>query len=109
MTAGASGVLLASVVWLVADWAISDPPWGVVTSNMRLFLGGLSPQDQVWRIAVALTVTSVLAGLSTGTWHSSAVRSMAVMLAAGGGCVGRILARPRLWGGGVRGVGGSAR
>ena len=77
------GLVIALIAYTAFEWAFSDARWGVITTNMRLFLVGLYPQDQIWRVAISMVVLSVLSGLSAGTWNSGAVRSMAIMLAAG--------------------------
>ena len=75
-----AGILLVSFA-LMAQWAMTAR-WEVVTANMRLFLVGLYPQDQIWRVALTTVILSLLLGLSAGTWKSGAIRSMAHMLAA---------------------------
>lgn len=75
------GTILVVAVVLMAQWAVIAQ-WDVVTSNMRLFLVGLYPQDQIWRVAITTVILSLLLGLSAGTWKSGAIRTMAHMLAA---------------------------
>jgi len=77
------GAILAVALLLMAEWVFTEARWGVITTNMRLFLVGRYPQDEIWRVTLTMTVLSLLTGLSAGTWHSGAVRSMALMLAAG--------------------------
>ena len=74
------GALIVAIV-LMAQWA-ATARWEVVTSNMRLFLVGLYPPDQIWRVAVTTVILSLLLGLSAGTWKSGAIRTMALILAA---------------------------
>jgi general L-amino acid transport system permease protein len=79
-------VLGAALIWVflrVADWALTDARWGVITSNLRLFLIGQYPVDEAWRIWLALAMLSVLAGLSAATYGGGAVRTLANWLAAG--------------------------
>jgi general L-amino acid transport system permease protein len=76
-------IILVVVCALAFDWAISTARWGVITSNMRLFLVGLFPRDEIWRVWTAMLALSLVAGLSAGTWRSGAVRLMTIMLAAG--------------------------
>jgi general L-amino acid transport system permease protein len=79
-------LLGAALVWVfvrVADWALTDARWGVITSNLRLFLIGQYPMDEAWRIWLALAMLSVLAGLSAATYGGGAVRTLANWLAAG--------------------------
>ncbi|MFV2063414.1 MAG: amino acid ABC transporter permease [Chloroflexota bacterium] len=75
-------VILVLATIAIAEWVL-QARWGVITTNMRLFLVGRYPQDQIWRVATTMSVLSLLSGLSAGTWHSGAVRSMAIMLTAG--------------------------
>jgi general L-amino acid transport system permease protein len=69
--------------WLLMEWILFAARWGVITENMRLFLVGLYPQQEIWRVWLTMVVLSLVTGLSAGTWHSSALRMMAIMLAAG--------------------------
>jgi general L-amino acid transport system permease protein len=81
----ASIVLLVVVAWaslVFVEWALTEARWGVITSNMRLFLVGLYPLGEMHRVWLALVMLSVLAGLSAGTWRH-AVRTLAMWLAAG--------------------------
>ncbi len=73
------GVTIAWVTIQVAGWAVADARWEVVTDNLRLFLIGQYPADQAWRILAALTLLSVLAGLSAGTF-GRASRMLAITL-----------------------------
>ena len=77
------GTIVVVVTVLFLQWAVVDARWGVITSNMRLFMVGLYPQDEIWRVWVTMAVLSALSGLSAGTWGSGSVRIMAIMLAAG--------------------------
>jgi general L-amino acid transport system permease protein len=77
------GAALVLATWLLADWVLFSARWGVITDNMRLFLVGLYPTEQIWRVWLATALLSIVTGLSAGTWRSGAVRMMAIMLAAG--------------------------
>jgi general L-amino acid transport system permease protein len=77
------GLMVALVVVGLAQWMIFDARWGVITENMRLFLVGRYPPDQIWRVWLALTVISLATGLSAGASTSGAVRMLAMMLTAG--------------------------
>ena len=81
------GAIALVALALMAEWALVDARWGVITSNMRLFLVGLYPQDEIWRVWLTLAVVSLVVGLSAGTWRSTSVRTMAIMLAAGQGAI----------------------
>lgn len=77
------GLIVALVVIGLAQWMIFDARWGVITENMRLFLVGRYPPDQIWRVWLALTMFSLATGLSAGASTSGAVRMLAMMLTAG--------------------------
>ncbi len=77
------GLVVALVVVGLAQWMIFDARWGVITENMRLFLVGRYPPDQIWRVWLALTMISLATGLSAGASTSAAVRMLAMMLTAG--------------------------
>lgn len=77
------GAILVVSLLLIAEWALFQARWGVITANMRLFLVGLYPQEEIWRVWLTLVALSLITGLSAGTWRSGAVRMMATMLAAG--------------------------
>jgi general L-amino acid transport system permease protein len=76
------GGLLLLVLIQVADWALTEARWGVVTSNLRLFLIGQYPGDQAWRVLLSLAIISVLSGLSAGI-YGAATRTLGASLAAG--------------------------
>lgn len=85
----ANGVLTVVSLYVVyallsglLRWAFTEARWGVVTENLKLFMVGRYPPEEVWRVAVSVLVISLLFGLSWGVWRG-VVRSFAVALAAG--------------------------
>jgi len=79
-------ILCLGLIYLVVSgllrWALTTARWGVITTNLRLFMVGRYPIDQVWRVSVCVLLISFLMGLSWGAW-GGVVRSFAVALAAG--------------------------
>lgn len=73
--------VLASIGVELLRWALTEARWEVVTSNLRLFMVGPYPPDQVWRVWLVLLMVSALFGLSAGAWGGT-VRSFANALAA---------------------------
>src|SRR5512139_1710843 len=73
--------LLYFLVSGLLRWALTTARWGVITENLRLFMVGRYPIDQVWRVSVCVLIISFLLGLSWGAW-GGVVRSFAVALAA---------------------------
>lgn len=78
----ATVLIAVALGWLlltIGSWAVTEARWSVVTNNLRLFLVGQYPAAEVWRIWLALTILSVLGGLSAAT-YGRAMRSLAVTL-----------------------------
>lgn len=80
MTGVMAGLLLVLVVGL-AEWALTEARWDVVTRNLRLFLIGQYPADQAWRIWLGLLMLSALTGLSAGVFGRT-TRALAIALSA---------------------------
>ncbi len=59
--------VLAWATWQFAVWALGEARWGVITQNLRLFLVGLYPAEEAWRVWLSLTAVSVVAGLTAGS------------------------------------------
>ncbi len=62
-------------------WAFSSARWAVIPANLRLFMVGPYPPDQVWRVWLVLIVVSLMMGLSAGVWGGT-MRTFGVWLAA---------------------------
>ena len=77
------GAIVLLVVYGLAQWILFDARWGVITDNMRLFLVGRYPPEEIWRVWLAVTVVSFATGLMAGSSSSGAVRMLATMLMAG--------------------------
>jgi general L-amino acid transport system permease protein len=77
------GLVVVVVVLGLAQWIFFAATWGVITENMRLFLVGRYPPDEIWRVWLTLTLLSVTTGVSAGSSSSGAVRMLAMMLMAG--------------------------
>ena len=56
---------LISGVWL---WAMTQAQWSVISSNLRLFLVGLYPEAEFWRLWGILAIAGTLSGISWGIW-----------------------------------------
>ena len=77
-----TGWLIYSFLRGLLRWSFTEARWGVVTENLRLFMVGRFPPDQLWRSGACVLIISLLIGLSWGVW-SGAMRSFAVAFAAG--------------------------
>jgi len=56
---------LVSNIWI---WATTKAQWAVVSSNLRLFLVGLYPVEEFWRLWIILAIAGLLSGISWGLW-----------------------------------------
>ena len=66
----------------VLTWVFVTADWSVVTSNVKLFLVGQYPSDQMWRAGAGVHMVSLFMGLSWGVWGGVA-RPFALTLAIG--------------------------
>src|ERR687891_2511679 len=71
-----AGLLLVVAITL-AEWALTEARWDVVTRNMRLFLIGQYPGDQAWRIWLSLLLVSALTGVSAA-YFGRTTRALAI-------------------------------
>lgn len=60
--------LLYQFVSGVWTWASTKAQWAVVSSNLRLFLVGLYPVEEFWRLWSILAIAGLLSGISWGLW-----------------------------------------
>ncbi len=58
--------ILFRVLFGLAAWAKTQAQWDVIPQNLPLFLVGLYPSDQRWRIWLILGLITLLSGLSWG-------------------------------------------
>ena len=71
-----AGLLVAWVVFRLARWVFVTADWEVVRVNLRLFMVGRFPADQLWRLWVAGYVVVVTVGVALGA-TSVAMRPVA--------------------------------
>ncbi len=77
------GVLfIYKLVTAMGSWALNVAEWRVITENMRLFMVGRFPWQQVWRVWAVLGFVSFLSGVSWGIW-GKAGRRLVIAVAAG--------------------------
>src|SRR5574338_427224 len=87
--------LLVTVVSSAANWALNEARWGVIRTNLTLFMVGQYPRDQLWRLWLAIYLLAGLLGLSWGVWKKAA-RGFA-FIALGAGAVFTILSLLQGW------------
>lgn len=64
LTVGSVG-FVAAVLYGLTNWALNTARWGVVTTNIKVFMVGRYPYDQIWRVwaSVGLFVVMVVVTL----------------------------------------------
>jgi general L-amino acid transport system permease protein len=77
------GIAIIGLTWMLATWAVFDARWGVITSNLRLFLMGTYPMEEAWRIWLGLAGLSVLSGVTAARVGRESVRTLSDWLAIG--------------------------
>ncbi len=79
-------ILTLGLIYLILKglfvWAFTAARWEVISANLRLFMVGQYPPDQMWRVGLCVMIVSLLFGLSWGVWGGT-LRNFAVALAAG--------------------------
>jgi general L-amino acid transport system permease protein len=89
-----NSLLTVFCVWLLYQlviniwiWTTTTAQWSVVSSNFRLFLVGLYPVEEFWRLWCVLAIAGTLAGISWGLWGrfsrtvAIAISSLSIALA----------------------------
>jgi general L-amino acid transport system permease protein len=64
--------ILVSFIPPVLEWNATEARWGVINANITLFMVGLYPRDQVWRIWIVVFLLAAQVGLSWGVWKKAA-------------------------------------
>ncbi len=65
-------VLIVAVLFLAIipalTWAFGSADWSPITSNLKLFLAGQYPPDQMWRVGISVLIFSAVFGVAWGVW-----------------------------------------
>jgi general L-amino acid transport system permease protein len=62
------------------NWTLNTAQWEVIPVNLRLFMVGQYPIDEVWRIWLAVDLVVLLAGISWGVWVQRTRRMAGIFL-----------------------------
>ncbi len=60
--------LLYSILRPLLTWIFTQAEWEVVVANLRLFMVGTFPPEEIWRVWTCVVLTAGLMGLSWGLW-----------------------------------------
>ena len=61
-------LFLCFVLKGILIWIFTGAKWSVIPANLRLFMVGIYPSEEIWRVWVVIYSLSALAGLSAGIW-----------------------------------------
>src|SRR5690606_23272176 len=75
--------LLYAAVRTLGHWALAEANWAVIPANLRLFLVGTYPRDQLWRIGLITYGSLLLSGLSAGAFGGKSLRFAAALGSTG--------------------------
>jgi general L-amino acid transport system permease protein len=70
----AFAIVLAYAAYRLASFVLVSSDWEIIRRNLRLFMIGRFPLDEVWRLWAALYVVTALAGLLSGAIVANAER-----------------------------------
>ncbi len=76
----AFGFIAVSIIIGLLGWSIGDANWFVINMNLRSFMVGRFPVDQLWRINVMAIYLLFTAGFSVRTWGHFSRSFVAVVL-----------------------------
>lgn len=60
--------LMAVILLPALRWIFGQARWAVILVNLRLFMTGTYPADQLWRAWMMLHLLAVIGGLTWGVW-----------------------------------------
>jgi general L-amino acid transport system permease protein len=83
------GVVAAWATFRLARWVFVTADWAIVRVFLRLFMVGLFPADQLWRLWVATYVLAATVGLTAGALAAASARRSAATRGEGAGGAGR--------------------
>ena len=66
---------ISVVLYGVANWALKSAKWGVVTTNIKVFMVGRYPYSDIWRVWASVGLFLVMAIVSLPVWRWGGSRS----------------------------------
>jgi general L-amino acid transport system permease protein len=64
-----AGIVVGFVIYRFAKYVFVTARWEIIRANLKLFMVGNFPSDELWRIALALALTAAFTGLAAGFIH----------------------------------------
>jgi general L-amino acid transport system permease protein len=89
------GVVAGWLIFRLARWVFATADWAIVRTFLRIFMVGLFPTDQLWRLWVSAYVLAATFGLAAGTYAAAATARGASTAATGPGSEDTVAPWPR--------------
>jgi general L-amino acid transport system permease protein len=70
-----SVAFISTVLYGVANWALNTAEWGVVTTNIKVFMVGRYPYPEIWRVWASLGLFVVMAIVTLVVWRLNILRA----------------------------------
>ena len=70
-----SVAFICAVLYGVGNWALNSAKWGVVTTNIKVFMVGRYPYAQIWRVWASVVLFLVMAMVSLAVRRWGGLRS----------------------------------
>jgi general L-amino acid transport system permease protein len=70
-----SAAIVGYVVYRLARYVLVTGRWDIVRDNLKLFMVGRYPADELWRLAVAVAAIAAYGGLVAGSIHRRQVQA----------------------------------
>jgi len=96
-------VIVVTLLVRLVEWVTSEAQWAVVTDNFRGLMQGLYPIEQGWRLALAVVVATLLAGVSWAIWGRLTANVLVPLIGAAAIIVIVPMVNRAAWGDGVIG------
>ncbi|TKJ28048.1 MAG: amino acid ABC transporter permease [Chloroflexi bacterium B3_Chlor] len=70
-----SVAFISVVLYGVTNWALTGAKWGVVTTNIKVFMVGRYPYSEIWRIWASIGLFAVMAAITGVVWRLNIARA----------------------------------
>jgi general L-amino acid transport system permease protein len=70
-----SVAVVSIVLYVVANWVLNTAEWGVVTTNLKVFMIGRYPYSEVWRVWASIGLFAVMAAITGVVWRLNIARA----------------------------------
>ena len=77
-----SVAFISVVLYGVVNWATRSAKWGVVTTNIKVFMVGRYPYSEVWRVWASVGLFVVMAAITLAIWRLQIERARRAMTIA---------------------------